>query len=51
MTNIRAIYFIMNRTCISLQKETRDRLANLGKKDQTFDQIISFLIEKAGAKE
>jgi len=41
----------MNRTSISLQKETRDKLATLGKKDQTFDQIISDLIEKLGVKE
>jgi len=40
-------YNNMNRTSISLQKETRDKLANIGRKDQTFDQIISNLIKKA----
>jgi len=34
------------KTTITVEKETRDILANLGTKDSTFDQIIQNLIEK-----
>jgi hypothetical protein len=33
-------------TTLVITKETRDRLASLGTKDQTFDQIISELLKK-----
>ncbi len=32
-------------TCVRLSKETRDRLAQLGSKDQTFDDIINVMID------
>ena len=32
-------------TCVRLSKETRDRLAQLGSKDQTFDDIITVMID------
>lgn len=34
-------------TCIRLSKETRDRLAQLGSKDQTFDDIINVTIDES----
>ena len=34
-------------TCVRLSKDTRDRLAELGGKDQTFDDIINVQIDKA----
>ena len=34
-------------TSISLSKETRDKLVLLGKKNDTFDQIIIQLLETA----
>ncbi|MFZ1076763.1 MAG: hypothetical protein WAN47_04960 [Nitrosotalea sp.] len=33
-------------TTIALSHKTRDKLAALGKKDQTFDEILNFLLEK-----
>ncbi len=33
-------------TCVRLSKETRDRLAQLGSKDQTFDDIINVTIDE-----
>lgn len=33
------------KTTITLEKETRDRLASLGDKDSTFDQIITKLLD------
>lgn len=33
-------------TTISIEKITRDRLASLGTKDSTFDQIIVELLKK-----
>lgn len=38
------------KTTIVLQKETRDRLASLAKKDQTFDEVVQLLIEKKEEK-
>lgn len=34
-------------TCVRLSRETRDRLAELGGKDQTFDEIINITIDKS----
>ncbi len=34
-------------TCVRLSKETRDRLAQMGNKDQTFDDIINVTIDKS----
>ena len=34
-------------TCVRLSKETRNRLADLGGKDQTFDEIINITIDKS----
>lgn len=34
-----------NRTCIALKKETHAKLSSLGKKGQTFDQIITTLLQ------
>lgn len=33
-------------TCVRLSKETRNRLANLGSKDQTFDDIVNGVIDE-----
>jgi len=33
-------------TCVRLSKDTRDRLAQLGSKDQTFDDIINVAIDQ-----
>ncbi len=38
-------------TCVRLSKETRNRLAQLGGKDQTFDDIVNVTIDKALAKQ
>jgi len=43
----------MNRegkTTIELSKETRDRLKELGKKNETYDEIVKKLIELAKRK-
>jgi len=34
-------------TCIRVARETRDKLAKRGSKDQTFDQIVNSLLEKS----
>jgi len=33
-------------TCVRLSKDTRNRLAGLGSKDQTFDDIIKIMIDE-----
>lgn len=33
-------------TCVRLSKETRNRLAQLGGKDQTFDDIVNATIDE-----
>ena len=33
-------------TCVRLSKVTRDRLAQLGSKDQTFDDIVNATIDE-----
>jgi len=38
-------------TCVRLSKETRDRLAQLGNKDQTFDDIINVTIDQSLEKD
>lgn len=35
-------------TSIPLKKSTRDRLNELGKKGQTFDELICLLLEQRG---
>jgi len=35
---------IEKRTTIELKKTTRDKLASLGKKDQSFDNLVSEII-------
>jgi len=40
----------MQRTCIMVKKETRDLLAQMGSKDDTFDSIISSLIKHRKSK-
>jgi len=35
-----------NVTCIRLLKDTRNRLAELGTKDQTFEQIVTILLDQ-----
>jgi len=37
-------------TCLRVSKSTRDKLAKLGGKDQTFDQIVNGLIEKSSGE-
>ena len=34
-------------TCVRLSRETRDKLADMGKKTQTFDEIVTDLITKS----
>ncbi len=38
-------------TTISLRKETKEMLRRLGSKDQTYDDLIRELIERASIKE
>lgn len=38
-------------TCVRLSKQTRDELAKMGNKSQTFDQIVNQLIEENKAGE
>jgi predicted CopG family antitoxin len=38
-------------TTISLRAETRDRLRKIGSKDQTYDEVIRELIDRASIKE
>jgi len=35
---------IKNRTTIELKKQTRDRLAHLGRKGQTFDELVTEIL-------
>jgi len=35
----------MDRTTIQIAKETRDKLAEMGKKGETYDEIINKLIQ------
>ena len=36
----------MANTSIAIQKETRNKLASIGNKDSTFDEIVQKLIKK-----
>ena len=38
-------------TCLRVSRITRDKLAKMGGKDQTFDQIVNGLIEKSNSGE
>lgn len=38
-------------TCLRVSRETRNKLAKLGTKGQTFDQIVNSLIEKSDSGE
>jgi predicted CopG family antitoxin len=38
-------------TTISIRRETKELLRKIGSKDQTYDQVIRELIEKASIKE
>jgi len=40
----------MKLTTIAITKITRDAIANIGSKDQTFDKIIQVLLEKWNEK-
>ena len=42
------MYMENNVTVIRVRKETRDRLAEIGKKKETYDDIICRLIENDG---
>ena len=35
-------------TTISIEKKTKNKLESIGKKGQTFDEIVNVLLEKAG---
>ena len=37
-------------TCIRVARETRDKLAKLGNKNQTFDQIVNSLLKKSSGE-
>jgi len=41
---------IKEATCIRVARETRDKLAKLGNKNQTFDQIVNSLLEKSSGE-
>ena len=38
-------------TTVSLRKETKEMLRKIGSKDQTYDEVIRELIERASIKE
>ena len=38
-------------TTVSLRKETKEMLRKIGSKDQTYDEVIRELIEKASIKQ
>ena len=45
------IQLMNEETCLRVSRITRDRLAKIGGKDQTFDQIVNGLIEKSNSGE
>lgn len=38
----------MTTTTIQLEKTTRDRLASVGRKDDTFDDIVNHVLDEVG---
>jgi len=40
-----------DQTCLRVTKATRNRLAELGTKDQTFEQIVTDLLDKKTSSE
>jgi len=40
---------ITKRTTIELKKETKNKLSRLGRKGQTFDQLVSDLLKHVGS--
>ncbi len=44
------IQFMNEVTCLRVSRITRDKLAKIGGKDQTFDQIVNGLIEKSAGE-
>ncbi len=45
------VFACMETTTISLRRETKEMLRRLGSKDQTYDEVIRDLIERASIKE
>ena len=45
-----AVRLMNEGTCLRVSRTTRDKLAKLGGKDQTFDQIVNGLIEKSSGE-
>jgi len=42
---------LCTKTTVTLNRKTRDQLARLGKKDDSFDAIIQNLIVRSGSKQ
>jgi len=42
---------LKNKTSVSIEKETMERLKQLGKKGDSYDEIINRLIDEHGHKE
>ena len=42
------VMFSMDGTTIRVKKETRDRLKAIGRKDETYDDIINRLLNECG---
>jgi len=40
---------LQNKTSIAVEKSTRDRLAEIGHKDEIFDDILNRLLRASGA--
>ncbi len=51
MTNMVSAFMTTITTRIALRKETKEMLRRLGSKDQTYDEVIRDLIERASIKE
>ncbi len=45
------VFACMETTTISLRKDTTEMLRRLGSKDQTYDEVIRELIDRASIKE
>ncbi len=50
MTNMVSAFMTTITTTIALRKETKEMLRRLGSKDQTYDEVIRDLIERASIK-
>jgi len=46
--NIKIMILMTNMTTISIKRETRDQIASLAHKDESFEMVIRKLLEKYG---